>query len=157
MGKEIRTAYTTGTAGKIVAARLLPGTDLIQGIVSILKEKDIKNGWVEVIGSLEEATYFILEKKDTSKVKLGAGYGDPIHVDGPVELFGAWGLIVDQGIHIHAAMCDDTGRCFGGHLIEGGNPSLATLEVFITEVLDANFARKEDLEIGGNHFAPFDK
>jgi len=153
----IRTAFTTAQAGKVIGARILPGTDLIEGVLSILKENNITSGWVECIGSLRQAEYFILEKKDPSIVKLGAGYGDSIHVDGPVELFGAWGLICEGGLHIHATMCDDTGRTFGGHLIEGKCPSLATIEVFIIEAVGGNFVRKEDTEIGGNHFAPYNQ
>ena len=50
--KEVRVAYSEGRIGRIVLARILPGTDMCEGITKILKEKNIQNGWVAMIGSL---------------------------------------------------------------------------------------------------------
>mgnify|MGYP005981065227 CR=1 FL=1 len=60
--KEVRVAYSEGRIGRIVLARILPGTDMCEGITKILKEKNIQNGWVAMIGSLEKTSYYYLEK-----------------------------------------------------------------------------------------------
>ena len=39
--KEVRVAYSEGQIGRIILARILPGTDVIEGITKILKEKKI--------------------------------------------------------------------------------------------------------------------
>jgi len=146
---EVRVAYSEGQIGRIVMARILPGTDVFEGITKILQEKNIQNGWVSMIGSLEKTSYFYLEKNES---KLGAGYGPANDRTFPVELCGAMGLICQGGLHIHASMCGDDGVFYGGHMIGGSSPSLATVELMIVEVVGGNYERKYDEEAEGNHF-----
>ena len=153
MGNEVRVAYSEGKIGRIILARILPGTDLCEGITKILQEKNIQSGWVSMIGSLQKTSYFYLEKNDA---KLGAGYGPANHRTFPVELCNAMGLICEGGLHIHASMCGDDGVFYGGHIIAGGSPSLATIEVMIVEVVGGNFVRAYDPEADGTHFAPYE-
>ena len=53
-------------------------------------------------------------------------------------------------------MCGDDGVFYGGHMIAGESPSLATVEVLIIEVVGGNFVRAYDPEADGNHFAPYE-
>lgn len=153
MGNEVRVAYSEGQIGRIVLARILPGTDVVAGIEKILKEKNIQSGWVSMIGSLEKTSYFYLEKNNS---KLGAGYGAANDRAFPVELCNAMGLICQGGLHIHASMCGDDGVFYGGHMIAGSSPALATVELMIVEVTGGNFVRAYDEEAEGNHFAPYE-
>lgn len=151
MSNEVRVAYSEGQIGRIVLARILPGTDMCEGITKIIQEKNIQSGWVSMIGSLQKTSYFYLEKNDA---KLGAGYGAENRGSFPVELCNAMGLICEGALHIHASMCGDDGNFYGGHIIAGKSPSLATIEVIIVEVTGGNFVRAYDPEADGNHFAP---
>ena len=55
-----------GRLGKVVAARLLPGTELIQGIERICEDNEVKYAVVGcAIGSLSKSTFLIaMPKKD---------------------------------------------------------------------------------------------
>ena len=106
-----------------------------------------------MIRSLQKTSYFYLEKNEA---KLGAGYGPANHRTFPGELCNAMGLICEGGLHIHASMCGDDGVFYGGHIIAGGSPSLATIEVMIVEVVGGNFVRAYDPEADGTHFAPYE-
>jgi len=155
MSNDVRVKSAAGFAGRLIAGRILPGTDLITGIEKICEEHGVKGGWVNCLGSLQKAGYFILEPNNS---KLGAGYGEMLKVAGPVELMGGMGLICYQdgqvGVHFHATMCDKEGKVFGGHLVKGENPSLATVELAINEIVDITMQRAHDEEADGNHFSP---
>lgn len=49
----IRFNEACGNAGKVVAARLLPDTDLIEGIEEICKSNQIKYAYVSCFGSFK--------------------------------------------------------------------------------------------------------
>ena len=89
-------------AGSAASSWPVSCPDMCEGITKILKEKNIQNGWVAMIGSLEKTSYYYLEKNDA---KLGAGYGAANERTFPVELCNAMGLICEGGLHIHASMC----------------------------------------------------
>jgi len=152
---ETRVKYVQTDGGKKVLGRVLPGSDVIEGIEKMAAENGIKNGWVDCIGSLRETKFFILSVQP--QTKAGAAYGDPIHKDGPVELIAAQGLLVNGGIHLHGIMCGDDGVCYGGHMIKGGSPVLVTCEVSITEDPGLNCARGDDGEVDGMQFFPAGK
>jgi predicted DNA-binding protein with PD1-like motif len=101
---------------------------------------------------LRETKYFILTKQP--QTKAGAAYGDANHVDGPVELIAAQGLLVDGALHLHGTMCDDHGRTFGGHMLPEGNPVLVTCEVSIHDAPGLACVRGDDGEVDGMQFFP---
>lgn len=151
---EVRVATATGTVGRVVAARIRPGTDFITAIEQICADKGIQSAWVNCIGSLQNCDYFILERKDNV---LGAGYGEAHNCAYPVELLSASGLIVEGTVHLHGTICSDDGKVVGGHIIKGTAKSLATIEIFITEICGANMVRAYDPECEANHFAPTER
>jgi len=148
---ETRVKYAKAANG-VVLGRVQPGSDVIRGIEKICTECGILNGWVDCIGSLRETKYFILTKQP--KTKAGAGYGDPIQVPGPVELISAQGLLVNGSLHLHAIMCDDQGRTFGGHVLPEGSPVLVTCEVSISDAPGLKCCRGDDGEVDGMQFFP---
>ncbi|WP_108669345.1 PPC domain-containing DNA-binding protein [Peribacillus acanthi] len=159
MTKNIRAHYATGLAGKIVAARLLPGTDLLTGIEEICKENNIQFGSItNCFGSLQRTGFFYLIPKPDSSV--GVGYGDLKVVEGPIEFLNGTGVVCQRDnqyeLHVHGTMCDKEGIVFGGHLVKGENPVL-TVDLLITEIKEMDLFRKFDEETGGNQFYPVKK
>jgi len=158
MGENnIRIQYATGEVGKSIAARLLPGTDLIAGIEEICKENGIKYASVaNCFGSFQRAGYLFLVPKEQSKV--GAGYGELVTCEGPVEFLNGTGVICqrdgDYDTHFHATMCDKEGKVFGGHMIKWENPVLTTVDLVINEIKNVNMFRKYDEETDLIQFDP---
>lgn len=157
MSKEIRVQEVAGKEGKTVAARIFPGTDLIEGIIEVCKKNNITYGYIPTcFGSFEKAGFMYLVPQ--KKAKIGAGYGDVIVVEGPVEFLGGVGVICQNDgkydLHFHATMCDETGRLFGGHIVAGRNPVLTTVDVVIVEIQDVALIRKYDEETDLTQFSP---
>ena len=103
----IRFKEACGNAGKVVAARLLPDTDLIEGIEEICKSNQIKYAYVSCFGSFKKCGYMYLVPKTTAKVK--AGYGEIITKEGPIEFLNGTGVVCQNNnkydTHFHATMC----------------------------------------------------
>jgi predicted DNA-binding protein with PD1-like motif len=159
---QIRTKWAKGKVGRIVSARILPGTDFISGIEKICIENKIEGGTFSAIGSLEKATFFLPTKKEGTK--KGAGYSEPKTITGPIELLSSEGFISkdpesDSGlfIHIHGIINDTEGRLYGGHFLKGENPILLTLDVVIFEFADVSLSRDYDPEIGMKLIIPAPK
>lgn len=155
---EIRVSSAAGRAGRVIAARILPGGDFLEGIEKICRDNGVRYATVVCcIGSLQKATFCILAPMDERKI--GFGYGEPFVVEGPVEILSAQGLVCegeDGGvdIHLHAVLCDKKGSVIGGHVVPGGNPTLATIDLVLTEVVDARLMRRYDPETELTMFTP---
>jgi predicted DNA-binding protein with PD1-like motif len=155
---ELRTKYVCGRLGKTVAVRLLPGTDLMNGLKKTCEDNGIRGGAVlTAIGSLQKVTFQVLAPNE--KAKMGAAYTEPQVTPGPIEILGIQGVILetDSGevvLHLHGTFCDKEGKTFGGHLVPGENPILATLDAIIGEVADVRFGRRYDEETELNMFSP---
>lgn len=128
----IRFNEACGNAGKVVAARLLPDTDLIEGIEEICKSNQIKYAYVSCFGSFKKCGYMYLVPKSTAKVK--AGYGDIITKEGPIEFL--------------------NGTVFGGHIVKGHTPTLTTVDLIIMEIKDVEMLRVYDEETDLTQFLP---
>ena len=145
---EVRVNYACGTTGKMIAARILPGTDLLTGLEEICIKNEVKYGAVNCFGSFSAAGYMYLVPMDA---KVGAGYGDVIKKDGPIEFLSGTGIITqpDKGVtelHFHGTMCDKDGVVFGGHIVKGQCPVLTTVDVVIQEACGVEMIRKYDEE-----------
>jgi len=85
-------------------------------------------------------------------------YGDPIELPGPIELISAHGSIFQSdgktALHLHGNFSDSSGKAFGGHVVAGGNPVLATLEAVIAEIEDVELIRQPDPETGRSLYTP---
>ena len=155
---EVRSKYVTAEFGRIVPVRLLPGTDVMDGLKQVCEDNGVRYGYLLMaIGTVNEATIQIFRPKPESR--LGAGYTEPETIPGPIEILGLSGIIFETvegetALHLHASFCDKDGKIVGGHVVPGGNPVCATLDACIAEVSGAKFLSKYDEETDLNLFSP---
>ena len=96
------------------------------------------------------------EPKETAR--MGFGYGDPIVLEGAIELVSGAGMVChnDKGevmLHIHVALSDVTGAGYGGHLIPG-NEVLLTTDVVLGVVEGVEMLRLYDEQTDLVQFDP---
>jgi predicted DNA-binding protein with PD1-like motif len=151
MTSQERIMWAAGDTSRVILARILPGEDLIEGLEAACREAGVRQGIILCcFGSLREST--LRWVTPNSEVKLGAAYTEPCVVAGPIEFLSAQGTIVPIGpdemfTHMHGTVADRDGRVWGGHLVKGGNPVLATMEVAIGEIVGIRLARAHDEEV----------
>ena len=93
MSEQFRSAQ--GRMKRVIVARLLPGTDLLEGLQAVCEKHGIHNGVIiSAIGSLNGVRYCNVEA--LPQVKCGYGYGQVLYLDGPIELTGAGGVICSE-------------------------------------------------------------
>lgn len=145
-----------GKLSRIVALRLTPGTDVLLGLTEACKRAGINNGVIlSAIGSLDSPHFCDVVELPT---KAGYGYGETLHLTGPIELTNASGIIChdDEGetnLHVHMTLTDRHGNAHGGHLVEG-TKVLITVDVVIGEIEGMVMGRKFSEEMGVPLFAP---
>lgn len=134
-----------------IVVRLLPGTDLLTGLVAVCKEHGVTAGCITAMqGSLSSAR-FVWALPDAS-TKMNARYGDPVDVEGPLEFICGSGMIgtyEDSGetvVHLHGVLSDPDQGFHGAHFVEGGNPVMSTLEVLIQAFDEIDIKRAFDEE-----------
>lgn len=155
---ELRTKCVCGKFGKIIPVRLLPGTDLMNGLKKVCEDNGVRHGTLlTAIGSLRKLTIQVLVPNE--KVKLGAAYTKPQTIPGPIEILGIQGVILETEtgevvLHLHGIFCDKDGKTFGGHIVPDENPVLATLDAVISEVTGVRLTRRYDEETELNLFSP---
>jgi hypothetical protein len=148
--KEIRFEEFAGKPGRIISARLMAGSDLLNGIVEIAKKYQVRAGVVSVcFGSLSKTEVRWGER--SKEGKGGSKRSDPKVLDGPISFLSAQGKVGiprkgDPVIHMHGVLADTTGHVWGGHLFPGENPTYATMDVVIQEVEGIEFAKMPDPE-----------
>lgn len=152
----IRINDACGNVGKCVAVRLLPNTDLIEGIEAACEKNEIKYAYVSCFGSFSNAGYMYLVPKPEAKVK--AGYGSVIKKEGPIEFLNGTGVVCQNNgkydTHFHATMCDKDGTVFGGHIVKGTTSTLTTVDLVIFEVNGVEMLRQYDEETDLTQFVP---
>lgn len=154
----VRVNYATGGLGKTIGARLLYGTDLLEGIEQICKENDMEYATIiSCFGSFQRSGFVYLVPNDLSII--GVGYNDLIVKEGPIEFLQGTGVICkregEYETHFHGTMCDQNGNVFGGHFKKGENPVI-TVDLVLAEVTGMEFLRKFDEETGANQFFPIE-
>lgn len=149
---NVKVKYAVGKAGRMVLGRLLPGTDLVEGVTQICEETGIKSGaLVCAHGSLRKATFTSATR--SNDYKAGIGYMEPIEVEGPIEFIMGQGTITEAPdgnvfVHFHAMFCNEKLNYFGGHFNPGGNPVWTTVDIAIIETEGVEATRKYDDETG---------
>ena len=153
-----------GNLKRGVAIRLEPGR--IQGLVMLIRllgleeacrRSGINNGVIlSAIGSLNGVQF--CNPVELPDKKAGYGYGETLHLTGPIELTSAAGIIChdDEGntnLHVHISLSDRHGNAHGGHLVEG-TKVLLTVDVVIAEIEGMVMGRKFDDELEVPLFAP---
>ncbi|MCX5818829.1 MAG: DNA-binding protein [Deltaproteobacteria bacterium] len=145
---EIRAESEEGTAGRIITARLRPGTDFLGGIKELTKRHNILAGALVVsFGSLAKAEISWKEgsKPDPSKKD------ERIRLEGPLSFLSSQGRvgITEDGeaiVHVHGVLIDLDGRCWGAHFYEGDNPVYSTFEIVIQEIAGIRHTKVYDEE-----------
>lgn len=157
METTLKVPSAEGRNGRTIAARLLPGMDMLEGIEFICKQHKVLYGVIACcIGSLSK-TAFVLPVSKAS-AKIGIAYGDPIDLPGPVELLSGQGVICQSEdgeylIHFHATVADRNMKLWGGHFI-AGNIVLATIDLVIAEMDGMKLLRRFEEETGFLQFSP---
>ncbi|TFG15008.1 DNA-binding protein [Candidatus Thorarchaeota archaeon] len=128
---------------RVIVARLFPGDDILESLEQIAADYDIQAGILNLIGAIEGAHlgYFNVKKKE---------YMD-FEVDEDLEVVSCMGNISRNEenapiVHAHMVVADESGRCYGGHLMKGCTVSV-TIEIFIN-VLVGTLTRTEDESTG---------
>lgn len=147
---------TKGNLGRVIVVRLRPGADVLLSLEEACKENHITNGVIlSAIGSIQSPQFCDVVELPT---KAGYGYGETLHLTGPIELTSASGVVChdDAGeinLHVHVDLCDRHGNAHGGHLAEG-TKVLMTLDAVIAEVEGIDMRRKYNDELGIPLLAP---
>jgi predicted DNA-binding protein with PD1-like motif len=140
-----------GSTGRTIVVRLLPGTDVLEGIEEACRKYEIKDAVIACsIGCLKKATFIYAVPREGTKV--GIAFNDPTVVDGPIEYLGGQGIVykLESGeyiIHLHGAISDKDMRVYGAHFVPG-NIVLTTLDLVINELIGVPMTRRFDEEIG---------
>lgn len=124
----------TMTPEKISTAafRLKPGEDLRAGIEKIVREKDIRAGWVATCsGSLTDYAIRFANQPDAA---AGSGHFEIVSLTGTVSV---------NGSHLHLSISDSTGRTIGGHLTAGCKV-YTTAEIVLMYTDKYTFTREKD-------------
>ncbi len=121
---------------KTHAIRLRPGQDIKIALENFVKEKNIKAGFiVTCVGSLERAVLRMADENITEAYNR------------KFEITSLVGTLSPDGIHLHIALADETGKIIGGHLKEG-SCVYSTAEIIIGESETHTFSRLHDKETG---------
>jgi predicted DNA-binding protein with PD1-like motif len=114
------------------AFRLKPGEDLREGIEKLVKEKDIKAGWlVTCAGSLTDYSIRFANQPGSS---TGTGHFEIVSLTGTVSI---------NGSHLHISISDSAGRTIGGHLLPGCK-IYTTAEIVLQSTDKYEFTREKD-------------
>lgn len=125
-----------GKTGRVVAARLLPGQDVIEAVLGLAQEHGIRSGRAWAIGSLREATVVYPNTMEFGDDPMSAAVFHKM--EGPVEMgfgYGVFGIDEDDSpnLHFHGLIMDKEGNMRTGNLVPGSAPVLATVELTIEE------------------------
>ena len=137
--------------GKRYFVRLLPGTELIEGIKAVCEKYDVYAGAVtSILGSLKKVSYTWPTQDPENEGKYA--YLDPFVLEEQVEIVsgaGSIGVMSKTGeifVHLHAAFSDGKGIVHGGHIVDSGNPTALTVELLIEAFDDISLERVFDPE-----------
>ncbi len=137
-----------GRPGRIISGRLLPGCDMLLGVIGMAKSHQVKSAWFNSFGSLAKTDF-------SPGLRFAAANPDKVerlpnvNLTGPIEMWSGMGRlsIPDEGepvIHFHGVLVTPDGQLCGGHFFPGGNPVYATFEVHIQEILNVDFKLEMD-------------
>jgi len=146
-----------GTVSRVVTLRMKPGTDLLLGLQETCEKYGIRNGVIlSCIGSLD-GVYFCNPIEQPEK-KAGYGYGDPLHLSGPIEMTCAAGVVCHDeagstNLHVHITLTDREGHAYGGHLLEGAKV-LLNVDAVIGEISGMEMLRALDPELEVPRLSP---
>lgn len=117
------------------AFRLTKGMTLKQSVLDYLTKYHIQAGsLLSVVGCLTEVR---IRLADESKV---------LELDGPLEILSLTGTLAPTHLHLHISVADQSGRVYGGHLVEG--TVSYTAEICLVSYGNLVFQREFDPQTG---------
>ncbi len=165
--REPRINSAAGSNGRIVVARILPESDLIEAIEKICIDNNVKSGIiVSCIGALRQAVLLnpvtvdpSAPKPDKTTDEVRSGYGDALLLKGPLQILSGQGAVITKDdntllVHIHATVVNEGHEVYGGHLPKGKNLIDDTAEVTIQEISGMKLSLKYDPDTSEQHLFP---
>jgi predicted DNA-binding protein with PD1-like motif len=133
------------SCGRVIVGRLLPGSDLIEGIEAICDKHNIAYAAITFsYGSLASAGFKFLQVPSPGERAVLT----PHNVDKRVEFLAGQGLVCDgedgRAIHLHGAVSDETGAVTGGHFERGQNPVYNNMDITLIELKGVRLTRRWD-------------
>lgn len=124
-----------------IATRLRKGTDVKKAIQHLVKQHQIKAGSIaSCVGSLSKLT-----------IRL-AGATNTLTLQEPLEIVSLMGTLTPEHVHIHISVANQTGKVFGGHLLEDTIID-TTGELIIHQYPQLGFNREHDPSTGFTELA----
>ncbi|HNE29182.1 MAG TPA: DNA-binding protein [Saprospiraceae bacterium] len=129
-----KSSRTAASGMSVYALRLRPGQDLRRELETFARQEKLQAGFVVTcVGSLRKT------------VLRPANQPGPMQLDQKMEIVSLTGTLSPDGVHLHLAVSDSTGRTVGGHLLEGCEV-YTTAEIVIGEGRGLRFRRETDPE-----------
>lgn len=129
-------------AGPVYMGRLAFGSDLLEGITAICRERDIRLGRVEALGAVQRSVLGFYDQN--------AREYSFFNLDSPMEITKLVGNIsVKDGqpmVHAHVTLADEQGRAYGGHLAPG--TTVFACEVIVQAFEGTELVRQYDDQTG---------
>lgn len=123
---------------KVFALRLKPNEDLKQSLTEFVKINHLESGFIlTAVGSFQQVTLRF----------AGHPYGQGFK--SLFEIISLVGTLSPDGLHLHLAVADASGKIIGGHLMNGCI-IYTTAEIIIGSSDDLKFIRSFDRETGYN-------
>ena len=98
---------------RVYVLRLEDGEDIIERLTQFVKHRKVRAGFVEGVGSFSRATLGYFDGKKFRRLMF-RGEFQIISLVGNVAMMDG-----EPIVHMHAAISDSSGRCFGGHVMDG--------------------------------------
>ena len=148
---RLRFHSAEGRPGRLISGRLLPGSDLLPGIIAMAQSHKVRAAWVSAFGSLARAAFspgLRLSAEDPDRVARRPN----VALEGPIEMWSGSGRLGipemgDPCLHFHGLVVSPDGQLYGGHFFPGGNIVYATFEVHIQEILGVEFRLEHDAAV----------
>jgi uncharacterized protein len=140
-------------SGRIAVVRLLPGTDLLEGIEKVCSDFHIKYGICWCHGSLTKATLYVPGQGGLPKMRL-------YEKTDTGQLLSAMGVICEtsegkKDIHMHMVLNNELDHeLCGGHAVPGKCLVFDTMDLIVMEIEGGKMLRKLDEQTGEIEFAP---
>jgi predicted DNA-binding protein with PD1-like motif len=116
----------------VYTLRLKPNQDLRTELEKFTQEKKLRAGFIiTTVGSLKKAALRLADQSNSSSY------------EGKFEIVSLVGTLAEDGVHLHIALSDSTGKSIGGHLVEGCQ-IYTTAEIVIGDAVGIVFTRETD-------------
>lgn len=118
------------------------GSDLLKELEGFVRAEGINLAWLSGLGAVSRATirYFEEPKQQWIDIELDKRL-EVASLLGNVSLMNG-----EPILHVHIALCDEEGRCYGGHL--GYNTLAINVEMLVTTLSGPAVTRKLDAQTG---------